>query len=145
MKEDILAIHKEFTRASKNKYFHGTGRRKRAIALVRIKEGKGKVIVNGGDSVKYFGSDYAESKILEPAKTVGFDRKFDFSILTYSGGKNAQIEAARLGVARALLKFDSKLRQTLKKAGFLTRDPREKERKKPGLKKARKAPQWSKR
>lgn len=145
MKEEIKVLHKDFTLLSKNRYFFGTGRRKRAIASVRIKDGTGKIIVNGTDVNTYFCSKFAFEKLIEPAKLVGFEKKFDFSIMTYSGGKNAQLDAAKLGISRALLKHDISLKQTLKKAGFLTRDPREKERKKPGLKGARRAPQWSKR
>lgn len=120
-------------------YWYGLGRRKTAIAKVKLIKGTGKVTING----KEIG---APSRVyMEPLKVVGKDSAFDLMVATFGGGLSAQLEAIRLGVARALDKFDSELHTTLKKEGFLTRDKRMKERKKPGLKGARKAPQWQKR
>lgn len=122
------------------KYFYGTGRRKSAVARVRvIPEGSNKVIVN--DKVI---TD--ENQIfLDPLKLVGKYGSTDLSIKVGGGGTHGQLEAIRHGVARALVEIDEAYRTTLKKAGFLLRDPRAKERKKPGLKSARRSPQWSKR
>ena len=137
---------KRFQQGSKTKYYSGTGRRKRAVAQVRLIKGKGDVFVNGMELSKYFASDkFSEKFILYPLELTGNEKKFDISVLVFGGGKLAQKEAIRLGIARALIKFDETLRTTLKKSDLLTRDPREKERKKYGLKKARKAPQWAKR
>jgi len=121
------------------KYHYGTGRRKTAIAQVRLyPKGNGKVTING-DVVETPSPIY-----LEPLKLVG-QADMDITVMVHGGGFQGQIEAIRHGVARALLTVDEELRTTLKKAGFLTRDPRAKERKKFGLKGARRAPQWSKR
>jgi small subunit ribosomal protein S9 len=137
---------KKFQQGSaKVKYFSGTGRRKRAVAQVRIVPGKGEIVVNGKNIPDYFNDQYAEKFILYPLELTGQAKKFDISVLVAGGGKMAQREAVRLGIARALTKFDETLRTTLKKSDLLTRDPREKERKKYGLKRARKAPQWAKR
>lgn len=120
-------------------YWYGLGRRKTAIAKVKLTKGAGKVTVNNREIA-------APSRVYtEPLKVVGLEKKFDLEAKTYGGGIAAQLEAIRLGVARALDKFDKELHTTLKKEGFLTRDPRMKERKKPGLKGARRAPQWAKR
>ena len=121
------------------KYFQAIGRRKRATALVRFYDGKGNIYIN---NKKITNSD---AIYLEPLKLTNNLTKFDISIIVRGGGKIGQLEATRLGISRALLKYNDTLRQTLKKEGFLTRDPREKERKKPGLKSARRAPQWQKR
>jgi len=136
----------QFQEKSKTKYFSGTGRRKRAIAQVRLIKGKGKAFVNGMELSKYYSGDkFAEKFILYPLELTGNEKKFDISVLVAGSGKLSQKEAIRLGIARALIKFDETLRTTLKKSNLLTRDPREKERKKYGLKKARRAPQWAKR
>lgn len=124
---------------SNNKYYYGLGRRKTASARVRIFTGKGLVVIN--DKVIEKVSD----KIAQPFKIVGLWGKYDISAKTSGGGKSSQIEAIRLGIARALLNINPDFKKTLRLEGMLTRDPRAKERKKPGLKKARKAPQWSKR
>lgn len=129
----------------KGKYIKSIGRRKRAVAQVRLYEkGKGAIVVNGQKVNKYFPGD-ALSIIVQPLKTLSKLRDFNFSVIVKGGGKKGQAEALRLGVSRALLAHDESNRELLKANGFLTRDPRQKERKKPGLKKARKAPQWSKR
>jgi small subunit ribosomal protein S9 len=120
------------------KYYYGTGRRKTAVAQVRIFAGNGKITINDKDSV-------LPEIITEPLKLVGKLESFDISVKVNGGGKNGQLEAIRHGLSRALIELNSEFRPTLKKAGFLTRDQREVERKKPGLKKARRAPQWSKR
>lgn len=128
------------------KYFYGRGRRKESSARVRLYEGKGRVVINGKEGLLYFnGFKTILEKIYAPLKLAGFNGKYDVSIKVEGGGKIGQADAIKLGVARALLAINPELKTTLRKAGFLTRDPREKERKKPGLKRARKAPQFSKR
>lgn len=124
------------------KMFRAIGRRKRAIARVKLLPGVGKIKIDNKDK---FSDLVLNSVILAPLKLVGLENKFDVETKVSGGGISSRPEAIRLGIARALLKYDSNLRQTLRKAGYLTRDPREKERKKPGLKRARKAPQWQKR
>lgn len=132
----------EFT----GKYIKATGRRKTSVAQVRLyTEGaKGAVIVNGVKSSKYVGADLA-SVITQPMKATGHTRDVNISIIVKGGGTIGQVEAMRHGVARVMLALDPESREALKVNGFLTRDPRAKERKKPGLKGARKSPQWSKR
>ena len=120
------------------KYFYGTGRRKTAVARVRIFKGKGDNLINEKKIDLH-------DEIIKPFEVTGLKGSFYISAKVLGGGWNSQIEAIRHGVARALEAFDSELRSPLKQAGYLSRDPREKERKKPGLKKARKAAQWSKR
>lgn len=122
-----------------NRYWYGLGRRKEASARVRLTKGEGKVTING-QSI-----DQPSALILQPIKLVGFDGQFNISAKVKGGGVTGYQEAIRLGVARALVTYDNGLKTTLRKAGFMTRDPREKERKKPGLKRARRAPQWQKR
>lgn len=122
----------------KSKYYYGTGRRKTAVARVRLYDGSGKALVNGKDvSLK--------DNVISPIKLIGKLDSIDLSIIVTGGGINGQYEAIRHGISRALISMNPEYRQTLKKAGYLTRDQREVERKKPGLKKARRAPQWSKR
>ncbi len=123
----------------KGKYFQAIGRRKRSTALVRLYSGKGTIYINSKQIEK------PQEIYLKPLKDTNNLTKFDISIIVKGGGRIGQIEAIRLGISRALLKYNDQLKQTLKKEGYLTRDPREKERKKPGLKRARKAPQWQKR
>lgn len=123
----------------KTEGWYGLGRRKTAIAKVWLNKGKGKFIINDNEIAN-------PSRVyLEPLKVLGQEKSFDISVKTFGGGIQSQLEAIRLGIARALDKFDADWHTTLKKEGFLTRDPRMKERKKPGLKGARKAPQWVKR
>lgn len=125
--------------------FQGTGRRKSAIARVTLVPGKGKITVNERDIENYFGLETLKVIVRNPlilTETVG---KFDVLVNVHGGGYTGQAGAIRHGIARALLKVDDELRSSLKKAGFLTRDPRMKERKKYGLKAARRAPQFSKR
>jgi small subunit ribosomal protein S9 len=123
----------------------GTGRRKEAIARVRIVPGTGQWTINGRTLEVYFPNKVHQQIVNEPFTTLGAEGKFDVIVRIIGGGVSGQAGAVRLGVARSLTLVDPENRPALKKAGFLTRDPRVKERKKYGLKKARKAPQYSKR
>ena len=126
-------------------YFYGLGKRKSAIARVRLfDDGEGKVTVNGGALDKYFFSTLGENA-LSPLALIDLAKKVDLEVFVEGGGKVAQSDAIRLGISRALILKDPSLRTTLKHAGFLRRDSRIKERKKPGLKRARRAPQFAKR
>jgi len=128
------------------KYHYGLGRRKTAVASVRLYKGKGEIYVNGKPEGEYFGGlNDLSKKVASPLVLTGNMGKFDVSAQTKGGGIASQADAIMLGVSRALLEMDEELKSTLRKGGFLTRDPRVKERKKPGLKRARKAPQFSKR
>jgi small subunit ribosomal protein S9 len=122
-----------------------TGRRKRAVARVRIRNGEGKITCNGRDVVDYFPSDTHRMILSEPLRVTQTEEMYDVDATVDGGGTTGQAGALRHGIARALLELDPEARPLLKKAGFLTRDDREKESKKYGLKKARKAPQYSKR
>ena len=125
-------------------YFYGTGRRKSSVARVRVYNGTGKIIINDREIDDYFGLETLKLIVRQPlALTVTAD-KFDIVCRVAGGGVTGQAGAIRHGISRALLQFDAELRPELKKAGFLTRDPRMKERKKYGLKGARRAPQFSK-
>jgi small subunit ribosomal protein S9 len=127
-------------------HFYAVGRRKRGIAQVRIyTAGKGMITVNKKPFEEYFPVEDLREGILTPLKAVGMDATADVVAETRGGGIRGQADAVKLGIARALLKQNPDFRATLKPLGVLTRDPREKERKKYGLKKARKAPQWAKR
>ena len=126
-------------------YHYARGRRKEAIATVRMYKGTGTMNVNEMTAADYFNNDSLIAVIQQPLKLAGQDDKFEISLHVSGGGKRGQADAARLAISRALVVLSEDLRPTLKKAGLLTRDPREKERMKPGLKKARKAPQFSKR
>jgi small subunit ribosomal protein S9 len=123
----------------------GTGRRKNAIARVRMKPGDGKIEVNGKDLLGYFRRETLKMDIEQPLELTETLGKFDFSISVFGGGLSGQAGAVRLGIARALLKYSEDFRSVLRRGGFVTRDPREKERKKYGLAKARKRYQFSKR
>jgi len=128
------------------RYYYGLGRRKTAVAQVRLYKGKGNIIINERKDEDYFrGFDNFIKKINSPLSLTGNKDKFNISIKVKGGGVSSQADAILLGIARALVAMDEGLKTTLRKAGFLTRDPRMKERKKPGLKRARKAPQFSKR
>jgi len=132
--------------AATQQYFYATGKRKTAVARVRIyPRGKGIITVNEKPSNEYFKLLTSHGIVNSPFMLTGLNKEFDVSIKVNGGGINAQAEAVRHGIARALLEYNNTLRTTLKKAGFLTRDARIKERKKPGLKRARRAPQFSKR
>ena len=126
-------------------YFYGTGRRKSSVARVRIYQGTGKVTINDRDIDDYFGLDTLKYIVRQPLTLTNTDGKFDIVCRVSGGGVTGQAGAIRHGLSRALLQYDENLRPVLKKAGFLTRDPRMKERKKYGLKGARRAPQFSKR
>ena len=126
-------------------YFYGTGRRKSSVARVRLFPGTGNITINGRDIEEYFGLETLKLVINQPFGVTGTMGKFDIVANVKGGGFSGQAGAIRHGVARALLLADETYRPALKKAGFLTRDPRMKERKKYGLKAARRAPQFSKR
>jgi len=127
-------------------YFPAVGRRKTASAQVRLYKGTGKVvIINGQVGSRYFSPVALVEKIYQPLEAVGMRKDFDISVQVRGGGMAAQADAIRHGIARALVSFDVNLKTALKKAGYLTRDARAKERKKFGLKRARRAPQFSKR
>lgn len=126
------------------KYFYAVGRRKSSVAQVRIYEGKGKVFINGIEAEKYTTAALLD-KALEPLKQISKEGEYDVYVKVIGGGITGQAEAIRHGISRALSESDKDAKTTLKKLGFLTRDPRVVERKKPGLKKARRAPQWAKR
>ena len=132
--------------SNKNKVqYYGTGRRKKAIARVRLTTGNGDIKVNGKTLDEYFGADTLKYIVRQPLMITNTADKFDIDVKVIGGGFTGQAGAIRHGLARALVESSSELRPQLKSAGFLTRDPRMKERKKYGLKKARKAPQFSKR
>ena len=126
-------------------YFYGTGRRKKSIARVRLVPGSGEVTINGRGIDDYFGLDTLKYVVRQPFGVTNTVGKFDIICRVHGGGFSGQAGAIRHGVAKALLQADAEYRPALKKAGFLTRDPRMKERKKYGLKAARRAPQFSKR
>ena len=128
-----------------NPYFYGTGRRKSSVARVRIYAGTGKITINDRDIDDYFGLETLKLIVRQPLALTGTMDKFDIVCRVGGGGVTGQAGAIRHGLSRALLQYDENLRPELKKAGFLTRDPRMKERKKYGLKGARRAPQFSKR
>ena len=125
--------------------YYGTGRRKTSIARVRLVPGKGKVVVNDRPLDEFFGKKTLEMIARQPLVLTKSEGRFDVIAKVHGGGITGQAGAIRLGIARALLKADPEIKPTLKRAGFLTRDPRMKERKKYGLKGARRAPQFSKR
>jgi len=127
------------------RYHEAVGRRKRAIARVRLYPGDGQIVINDKSLQDYFGRPQDWEAVVEPLNLTKNEREFNVSVLVKGGGITGQAAAIRHGVARALLLVDPGLRPALRQAGFLTRDPREKERKKPGLKRARKAPQYTKR
>lgn len=143
VKEEEVSVNEKADFSGK--YTKAVGRRKTSVAQVRLFEGgKGIIMVNEKRANEYFpGEDI--SVLTQPLKVTGHNRDFNFSILVKGGGKKGQLIAVRLGIARALLSYDPESKEALKANGFLTRDPRQVERKKPGLRKARKAPQWSKR
>jgi small subunit ribosomal protein S9 len=130
---------------TKEHYYYGLGRRKEAIATARLYKGGGEVMVDDKPANDYFNNDTLMRVVEQPIALAGQEKKLRVTLKVTGGGKRGQADAARLAISRALNAMSEDLRPTLKKAGFLTRDPREKERKKPGLKRARKAPQFSKR
>lgn len=132
--------------AKSDKYFYGLGRRKEATARARLVGGKGIVTVNGASADEYFdGNKTLIAEITDPLALIGKQDNFDVSIVVSGGGMSGQVDACKLAISKAISEMDESLRGTLKKAGFLKRDPREKERKKYGLRSARKREQYSKR
>ena len=132
--------------ANKDNYFYGLGRRKSATARVRLQSGKGAITINGKPAEEYLaGSKYLLAKLQQPLSVLDQDNKFDISAVVTGGGHDGQIEAVRLGIAKALVALNEDFKSTLKRADLLGRDSREKERKKFGLKGARKQRQFTKR
>jgi small subunit ribosomal protein S9 len=127
------------------RYYEAVGRRKRAVARVRLYPGDGQVVVNNKGLKEYFGRSQDWTNATAPLALTSNEHRFNLSVLVSGGGITGQAQAIRHGVARALLRADPAVKHALRQAGYLTRDPREKERKKPGLKRARKAPQYTKR
>ncbi len=137
---------KKISKKGKKQYIYAVGKRKSASAQVRLyKKGSGEVLVNEQDVKDYFPTGHLQSIVYAPLKVVGQNDKLKVWSKVKGGGKVGQAEAIRHGIAKALLEINPNFRKPLRKQGFLTRDPRVKERKKPGLKRARRAPQWSKR
>ncbi len=126
-------------------YFYGTGRRKSASARVRLYPGEAGFVVNGKPAEEYFSRQVDLNDALEPLRATENEEKFRITVVVRGGGITGQAGAIRHGIARALVESDPELRRALREGGYLTRDPRTKERKKPGLKRARKAPQYTKR
>jgi small subunit ribosomal protein S9 len=126
-------------------YYEAVGRRKRAVARVRLFPGDGQFVINGKVLPEYFGRYRDHAAVMEALKLTGTDGTYNVSVVVKGGGITGQSEAIRHGIARALTVADPGHRPLLRRTGLLTRDPREKERKKPGLKRARKAPQYTKR
>jgi small subunit ribosomal protein S9 len=136
----------ESTPANKGQFYYGVGRRKTSVARVRLYPGTGTVTVNGKTGSDYFGGRVIhQAALLAPMRTTGMTERFDVVATVVGGGVSGQAGAVRHGISRALLRFDEELRPALKSAKLLTRDARVKERKKVGLKRARKAPQYTKR
>ncbi|MBR5561197.1 MAG: 30S ribosomal protein S9 [Clostridia bacterium] len=125
--------------------YQAVGRRKKAIARVRLIPGEGKIVINGREIDNYFGLETLKMTVRQPLVLTSLEGRYDVLVNVYGGGLSGQAGAIRHGISRALIKADPELRPAVKKAGFLTRDPRMKERKKYGLKAARRAPQFSKR
>ena len=125
--------------------YQAVGRRKKAIARVRLVPGDGKILINGREIDNYFGLETLKMTVRQPLVLTSLEGRYDILVNVYGGGLAGQAGAIRHGISRALIKADPELRPAVKKAGFLTRDPRMKERKKYGLKAARRAPQFSKR
>ena len=127
------------------RYYEAVGRRKRATARVRLYPGEGEIVINGKPLKEYFCRPQDWRDVLMPFELTENQNRFNLSVLVKGGGITGQANAVRHGISRALLRVDPESRTVLRRAGLLTRDPREKERKKPGLKRARKAPQYTKR
>ncbi len=127
------------------RYYEGVGRRKRAVARVRLYPGDGQIVINEKGLKEYFARPQDWLDVMAPLRLTNNEGRYNLSALVNGGGITGQAQAIQHGVARALVQTDPKLRTVLRRAGFLTRDPREKERKKAGLKRARKAPQYTKR
>lgn len=131
---------------AKNDYFYGLGRRKSAVSRVRLTAGKGVITINGKTPSDYFsGNETLEYRLMEPLRLIQKTDSFDLSFKIIGGGVSSQVDACKLAISKALSVMNEDLRSTLKKNGLLKRDPREKERKKPGLRSARRKEQFSKR
>lgn len=148
--EEVVAEEKEVLaptkKLKKDEYVYAVGRRKCAVAQTRLwLGGKGEITVNDRPYKEFFVVEEYQTQLMEPLEAAGYADSVKVAIKVAGGGSRGQAEAARLGISRALLELNPSYRKTLKPLGFLTRDSRKKERKKPGLKKARKASQWSKR
>jgi len=131
---------------SKKNYYAAVGRRKQSVALVKLLKGKGQITVNGQPAEQYFQNNETYTHTIKaPMELLSKTKELDVEVKVEGGGTRGQADAIRLGVARALVEMSQDFRTSLKKHGYLTRDPRKKERKKPGLRKARKSPQFSKR
>jgi len=147
VKTKVAKVEKSVSEFS-GEYFYAVGKRKTSVAQVRIyptKKAEIKVLVNGKDLKNFFPLKRLQEVVVAPFISAGQEGKFDLSVKVNGGGVNSQAEASRLGVARALIIFDLALRKSLKAVGYLTRDARKVERKKPGKRKARRSPQWAKR
>lgn len=132
--------------ATKNSYFYGLGRRKSATARARLTGGKGNITINGKTAEQYLdGNTSLQAKLTDPLALIGKQKEYDVSIVVSGGGLSGQVDAIRLAIAKSISVMNEDLRSTLKKAGLLKRDSREKERKKYGLRSARKKEQYSKR
>ncbi len=132
--------------ATEKRYYQGTGRRKTAVARVRLFPGSGEFVVNGRSPQEYFGArEFLQHTVTSPLALTGLQSAYNVLVKVRGGGMSGQAQAVRHGIARALLDANEELRPALRQAGFLTRDPRMKERKKVGLKRARKAPTYTKR
>lgn len=129
----------------KGTYFYSVGKRKRSVARVRLYKGTGRIVVNGREAKEYFSTEDMVDTLVAPLVLTGDQKNFDVSIMVLGGGLHSQAQAGRHGISRALVEADADNRQVLKPEGYLTRDSRIKERKKFGLKRARRAPQFSKR
>lgn len=143
--EHATEVKKEHAAHHRGKYVYAVGRRKTATAKVRLFEGAGDITVNKKPAKDYFNWQPWQKAVAQPLTAVGAEKNFDVVAEVFGGGLHAQAEAVALGIARTLITKDEGYKKVLKTQGLLTRDPRMKERKKPGLKKARRAPQWSKR
>ena len=131
---------------AKNEYFYGLGRRKAATARARLSGGKGNIMINGKPAAEYLSNNSTLlAELTDPLATIGKQKEFDVSLVISGGGPAGQVDAAKLAISKSISAMNEELRSTLKKAGLLKRDPREKERKKYGLRSARKREQFSKR
>lgn len=130
---------------AKKERYYGTGRRKTSVARVYLTQGKGEIVINKIPLDKYLGTEVLKKMVTSPFAVTHTEGKYDVLVNVYGGGPSGQAGAIRHGISKALLEVDAEFRKPLKKEGFLTRDPRMKERKKYGLKSARRAPQFSKR
>ena len=147
--KEVKEVKAKVEKKTSAKYFYGVGRRKTSVAQVRLyandKATDADLIVNDKEMKNYFPTLAQQTTMVAPLKDTGMFGKFSMTVLVRGGGVTGQVEAVQLGIARALVEFDETLKKTLRDNGFLTRDARKVERKKPGLKKARRAPQWAKR